>query len=68
MRYLKQACINRVAREIARPRVNTALVFSEQQQQWAELQSFCLGEAEQKINSMTHVELLALIEEVSTEL
>lgn len=62
MRYLKQACINHVARDITRTKISPLLSHQEQLQQWYDMQATHRQEAEEKINSMTNLELLDLID------
>jgi hypothetical protein len=62
---LKSRCIDHVAREIARPRVQKSRRTDiRPMEEWAEMQKAAEPEAVEKINGMSNMELLDLVSEV----
>lgn len=62
---LKSRCIDHVAREIARPRVQKSRRAAiGPMEEWAEMQKAAEPEAVKKINDMSNMEILDLISEV----
>ncbi|QJD54345.1 hypothetical protein [Aminobacter phage Erebus] len=61
---LRKICVNKVAREIARPRVQ----HNEGWRAWPAKTREAIPEAEEKINAMTNLELLDVIAEALNEM